>query len=71
MLVSCGSQALEHAAFSTCSSRALEHGLSGSGGWAWLLRGTGDLPRLGIEPALAGGFLCTEPPGKSESVKFL
>ena len=70
-LVSCGSRALERAAFSTCSSRALEHRLSSGGGCAWLLRGTGDLPRPGIEPALAGGFLSTEPPGKSESVKFL
>ena len=33
-----------------------------------LLQGTGDLPDPGIEPtslALGGGFLTTEPPGKS------
>ena len=33
-----------------------------------------DLPRPGIElvsPALAGGFLTTEPPGKSHTSEFL
>ena len=70
-LVSCGSWALGHAAFSTCGSRALEHGLSSSSTCAWLPRSTRDLPRPGIEPALAGGFSSTAPPGKSESVKFL
>ena len=47
---------LLHAGFSSCDARAyLPHGM-------W------DIPRPGIEPmspALAGGFLTTEPPGKS------
>ena len=43
--------------FSTCGARA------------WLLRGMWNLPGSGIEPvspALAGGFLSTVPPGKSQ-----
>ena len=41
--------------------------LSSCGSRAWLLRGTWDLPRPGLEPvspALAGRFLTTAPPGK-------
>ena len=51
---------------SSCVSQALEHRLN-SGTWALLLHSTWDLPRPGIEsmsPALAGGFLSTELPGK-------
>ena len=53
----------------SCSSQALEHGLSGYGAQAYLLRGTWDLSRPGIEPispALAGGFFTTEPPAKPD-----
>ena len=49
-----------------CVARALERRLS-SGTWAQLLCSKCDLPRPGIEPmspALAGGFLSTELPGK-------
>ena len=52
---------------SSCGLQALEHRLSSCGARAHLLRGTWDLPRLGLEPvspALAGGFLTTAPPGK-------
>ena len=52
---------------SSCGSQALEHRLSSCGAWAQLLRGMWDLPGPGLEPvspALAGGFLTTEPPGK-------
>ena len=54
--------------FSNRGSRALELRLSGRGAWAQLLLGMCNLPRPGIEPmspALAWGFLSTEPPGKS------
>ena len=57
-----------HAGFSSCGSRALEHRLSSCGAWAYLLCGMWDLPGPGIEPvspAVAGGFLTTEPTGKS------
>ena len=53
---------------SSCGLWALERRLSSCGAWAWLLRGMWDLPGPGIEPmspALAGGFLTTVPPGKS------
>ena len=56
---------------SSCGSRALEHRLSSCGAWASLLHGTWDLPGPGIEPvspALAGRFLTTAPPGRSQSV---
>ena len=72
----CGAQALGIRAsavaargLSICGSRALEHRLSSCGSWAWLLRDTWDLPGPGLEavsPALAGGFLTTAPPGKSQ-----
>ena len=45
-------------------------GFSSCGAWAQLLRGMWDLSGPGIEsmsPALAGGFLSTAPPGKSQS----
>ena len=53
---------------SSCSTRALEHGLDSCGASALLLHSKWDLPRPGIEPmypALAVGFLSTAPPGKS------
>ena len=53
--------------FSSCGSRALERRLSSCGSQAQLLRGMWDLPGPGLEPvspAVAGGFLTTEPPGK-------
>ena len=37
---------------------------------AWLLRGMCDLPGPGLEPALAGGFLTTGPPGKPNNFSF-
>ena len=65
----CGARALGARAsvvvargLSSCGSRALECWLSSCGPWASLLRGMWDLPR----PALAGRFLATAPPGKSE-----
>ena len=33
--------------------------------------GMWDLPRPGMDPAMAGGFLTNEPPGKPVSKKFL
>ena len=53
---------------SSCGSWALECRLSSCGTRALLLRGMWDLPGPGFEPvspALAGGFLTTEPSGKS------
>ena len=49
-----------------CRAWPLERGLSSCGGWTWLLRRIGDLPRPGIEPvspALAGRFFTAEPQG--------
>ena len=45
-------------------------GFRSCGAWAWLLCGMWDLPRPGIKPVsptLAGGFLSTVPPEKSNS----
>ena len=74
----CGAQALgaqasvvEAHRLSSCGSRALERRLSSCGARAWLLRGMWDLPGPGLEPmfpALAGGFLTTAPPGKSQGL---
>ena len=58
------------------ASLAAEHRLqtrrlSSCGSWAQLLRGMWDPPRPGLEPvspALAGGFLTTVPPGKSQTI---
>ena len=55
----CGAGALGHVGFNSFSSQALEHRLNSYGTWALLLRGTWDLPRLGIEPmssTMAGGI---------------
>ena len=60
-----------HVGFSSCGSWALKCRLSSCGARAQLLRGTRDLPGLGLEPmspALAGGFLNTVPPGKPEKL---
>ena len=54
---------------SSCGSWALECRLSSCGTRAQLLRGMWDLPGPGIEPvspALAGGYLTTALPGKSQ-----
>ena len=50
---------------SSCSSQSLKRRLRSSDTPAYLLCGTGDLPRPGIQPvspALAGIFFTTEPP---------
>ena len=59
LVVACG--------LSSCSSRAPEHRLNSCGTQAWLLRSRWHHPGPEIEtmsPALAAGFLTTEPPGK-------
>ena len=58
---------------SSCGSRALERSLSSCGPRAQLLRSMWTLPRSGLEPvspALAGRFLTTAPPGKSQNNGF-
>ena len=58
---------------SSCGARALECRLSSCGAWAQLLHGMWDLRAPALEPvspALAGGFLTTEPPGKSHIFLF-
>ena len=55
------------AGFSSCSTRALERGLSNCGIRAQCSMACGNLPRPGLEPvspALAGGFSTSAPPGK-------
>ena len=55
---------------SSCGLQALERRLSSCGVRAYLLRGMRDLPGPELEPislALAGGFLTTAPPGKSQA----
>ena len=62
-----------HAGFSSCGSRALERRVSSCGAQALLPHGMWDLPRPGIKPvspALAGRFLTTVPPGKSQFCLF-
>ena len=59
---------------SSCGLRALECRLSSCGARAYLFRGMWDLPGPGIELvslALAGRFLSTAPPGKSQKTVFL
>ena len=56
---------------SSCTSRVLERRLSSCSTWALVLRRLWDLPGPGIEPvspALAGGFLATDTPGKPAKV---
>ena len=58
---------------SSCGSQALERRLRTCGAWASLLRGMWDLPGPGLEPvspALAGRFLTTAPPGRSNYCYF-
>ena len=58
---------------SSCGSQALERRLRTCGARALLLRGMWDLPGPGLEPmspALAGRFLTTEPPGRSNYCYF-
>ena len=58
---------------SSYGSRALELRLSSCGTRALLLCSMWDLPGPGLEPtypALAGRFLTTAPPGKSQRVKL-
>ena len=74
----CGVQALGPRAsvvvacrLSSCGSWALECRLSSCGTRASLLRGMWDLPRprlKPVSPALAGRFLITATPGKSETL---
>ena len=62
-----GAEALGHAGFSRCGPRALEHRLIRCGPGALLLLSMWGLPSPGIKPlspALVGGFLSTQPPGK-------
>ena len=62
-----GSRAHGLTGFGSGTSRALVHRLNCCGAEAWLLCGLWDLFGPGIEPvspALAGGFITTEPPGK-------
>ena len=57
----------------TQASVVVAHGLSSCGAWALLFCGMWDLPGPGIEPmspALAGRFLTTAPPGKSQGIRF-
>ena len=59
---------------SSCGSWALERRLNSCGSRAQLLCGMWDLPGPGLEPvspALAGGFLTTAPPGKSQQYPLL
>ena len=65
---SCEAQALGHAAFSSCSSRTLECRLDHNS-WCTGLVAPCMWDPLGsgvelVSPALAGGFLTPEPPGK-------
>ena len=58
-----------HMGFSSCGTQALERRLSSCGTRASLLHSMWDVPGPGLEavsPALAGGFLTTAPPGKSQ-----
>ena len=68
LLSSCGEWGL----LSGCSAGASRGGgFCLCGAQAWLLHGMWDLPSLGTEPmppALAGGFIITEPPGKPPSL---
>ena len=57
----------------SCGSRGPEHRLSNCGAWAPFLRSMWDLTGPGLEsvsPALAGGFLTTEPQRKPFAAFF-
>ena len=76
-LSSCGTRALRHAGFSCCGTWAQQLWLAGSRAltqWLWRTAlvapwhvGQGIEP---LSPALAGGFLTTAPPGKSQELYF-
>ena len=62
-----------HAGFHSCGSQALECWLRSCGARTSLLRGMWDLPGPGLEPvspALAGRFLTTAPPRRSNYCYF-
>ena len=64
-----GAQTLGHVGSSSRSSQAPECWLSSYGTRTWFVRCMWHLPRPGIKLvslALQGGFLATEPPGKSK-----
>ena len=66
---SMGSHRVGHDWSDLAAAAAADHRLNSCGTWAWLLRSVWDLSKSGIKtksPALAGGFLTTEPPGKPE-----
>ena len=68
------SKGSRHTGFNIWGLRAVEHGLSRRGAQGSLVPGVWDLLEPGIEPAfpeLAGGFLTTGPPGKSQWYTFL
>ena len=70
LLSICCVRASHCSGFSCCRAQALECRLSSCGTWAQLPRGMWNLlsPGMGpVSPALAGGFLNTRPPGKSQS----
>ena len=78
---SCGARALGVWAsvvvaprLSSCGSWALQRRLSSCGTQALLFHDVWDLPRPGLEPmspAVAGRFLTTAPPGKSNDSFFM
>ena len=68
----CGAWALGRSGFSSCS-HAREHRLDSCDTWHSCSEACGSLPRSGIEPvspALAGGFLSTEPSWKTRYRNF-
>ena len=72
-LLSLGSTGCRARGLSDRSSRVLERRLSSCGAWAKLLHGVWNLPGPGIRPvspALAGRFLTTGPPGRSNNVFY-
>ena len=63
----CRARALGCPGISGCSVHTLEHRLHNCGALGLVSHGSWDLPEPGIKPvspALQGGFLATEPPGK-------
>ena len=70
-----------HTGFNSCGVGSVDaalglqsHCLSSCSTWVYLSCSTWDLPKSGIEPvspALAGGFLTTGPPGKSDFMSVL
>ena len=69
----CRAWAPGYMAFSSCSSKTLEHRLNSCGAWVQLIPGMWDLPGSGMEPmspALAGSFFTTESPGNPQDFIF-